>query len=97
MWAVLAVCCPRRGIAQRARRAWVDYACGAPTGRARALRVTAEGQRRLDAGDRALTQVNSMMLQGLSQSTQEELASLLLHCANTSSRCRLPRAATRAR
>src|SRR5690349_23879219 len=46
----------------------VDDAGGARTGRARALRVTAEGQRRLDAADDAVMQVNSMMLHSLSRS-----------------------------
>jgi len=60
----------------------VDDAGGARTGRARALRVTAEGQRRLDAADDAVMQVNSMMLHSLSRSAQADLADLLLHCAN---------------
>ena len=72
----------------------VDDAGGARTGRARALRVTAGGRRRLDAADDAVMHVNSMMLHGLSRSAQADLADLLLHCANnlesasTSASCR---------
>ena len=50
-------------------------------GRARALHLTPRGTRHLEAGDAALTDVESAMVHGLSASARNRLAELLTHCA----------------
>lgn len=50
-------------------------------GRARGLRLTPSGRRRLNAAHSAVLDVEADMLGGLSESARNELAGWLLHCA----------------
>jgi DNA-binding MarR family transcriptional regulator len=52
-----------------------------PGGRARALQLSALGERRLKASHAAIASVESAMTQGISASTREELSQLLTVCA----------------
>lgn len=52
-----------------------------PKGRARALELTAAGTKRLAVAHDAVTSVDSLMLRGVSESAQRQLADLLNRCA----------------
>jgi DNA-binding MarR family transcriptional regulator len=59
----------------------VEPADPSAPGRARAMRLTAAGRRRLSAADGTVRDVESVMLQGISVEKQRQLAALLLRCA----------------
>lgn len=50
-------------------------------GRARSLQLTKQGRLRLEAGDAALNDVESKMVEGMSARTQNRLSELLTQCA----------------
>lgn len=59
----------------------VEDADGPPAGRARALHLTATGEKVLDEAHTTVIDVENRMLQGLSASAQKQLAQALLRCA----------------
>lgn len=59
----------------------VEDADGPPAGRARALHLTAAGERLLDNAHATVVDVEKRMLQGLSSQAQKQLAQSLLRCA----------------
>jgi DNA-binding MarR family transcriptional regulator len=61
----------------------VDDADRPARGRARALRLTPAGRRRLEGAHDAVLGVEADMLQGIPASTREQLAEALTRCAQT--------------
>lgn len=61
--------------------ALVEDSPGPQRGRARALRLTPSGRRRLDEAHTAVIRVEQDMLNGIPGKAQKELASMLLRCA----------------
>jgi DNA-binding MarR family transcriptional regulator len=59
----------------------VTDAPAAPRGRARALALTATGRKRLAAGDAAVDAVDVAMVDGLTQPERNQLAAMLVQCA----------------
>jgi DNA-binding MarR family transcriptional regulator len=59
----------------------VDPTDAPARGRARSLRLTAEGVRRLQAGQAAVAGVEKVMVRGLAPTAHQELADLLIRCA----------------
>src|SRR5690242_16472607 len=59
----------------------VVAADGPPRGRARGLRLSVLGKRRLEVSHAAVVDVESAMMQGISTSAREELSRLLTACA----------------
>ncbi|CAN5687105.1 MarR family transcriptional regulator [soil metagenome] len=62
---------------------YVDDADTAPRGRARALRLTAAGRRRLEGAHDAVLGVESIMLQGIPSGIQAQLTEGLTRCAQS--------------
>jgi DNA-binding MarR family transcriptional regulator len=60
---------------------FVDDAEGPMRGRARALRLTSVGRRRLGGAHDAVIGIESLMLQGIPSSTRTQLADALTRCA----------------
>lgn len=60
---------------------FVDDADGPPRGRARSLRLTTAGKRRLKSAHAAVLDVEAAMVRGLPKSAETQLAGLLRHCA----------------
>jgi DNA-binding MarR family transcriptional regulator len=59
----------------------VESSDGPTRGRARALRLTPLGKRRMAAAGAAVSEVESAMVQGISATDRRELADLLTRCA----------------
>lgn len=59
----------------------VEHAHTPARGRARALALTGDGARRLDAADAAVFEVEDVMLQNISRESQAQLVALLTTCA----------------
>ncbi|MDV3130386.1 MarR family transcriptional regulator [Mycobacterium sp. 21AC1] len=60
---------------------FIDDADGPQRGRARALRLTTAGRRRLESAHRTVLGVEAAMVRGIPKGTEAQLAALLMQCA----------------